>query len=198
MIQCAARRACATSLKKGRLCQWRVSGNARPPCRSRSAGPIAASEVWSNPERGSSIVSASIQEQERERERDAADEKDAESMETEHMFDRTPTALGRDVGRMVRSNQDFLQPEVRLLTGPAQTLADWLSEHTAHNPYRRQLCRKCVIDTLRLLCTLDLFRRLASWHCSICRGLHTNAQTQRLVQNNRGGAVGIRAVVCLM
>lgn len=123
MIRCAARRACAASLKKGRLCQWRVSGNAQPPRRSRSAGPIAASEIWPNPEPCSSV---SIQQQERdrdrqERDRETAEEQDAESVE--HMFDRTPTTLGRDVGRIVRLNQDFLHPEVGWI-GVCATVTD--------------------------------------------------------------------------
>lgn len=149
MIQCAARRACTTSLKKGRLCQWRVSGNAQPPRRSRSAGPIAAPEIWSNPEQQCSSVST--QQRERaERERGEAEDHDAESVE--HMFDRTPTTLGRDVGRMVRSNQDFLQPEVGLCVSLSDRLLPCLlSEHalalsTTH-PRRRRRCVSSALQT---------------------------------------------------
>eukprot|EP00752_Nemacystus_decipiens_P018709 g16773.t1 len=66
---------------------------------------MKAKAIWSSPEPSSKVST-----QQQEREREVAEEQDAESME--HMFDRTPTNLGRDVARMVRLNQDFLQPEI--------------------------------------------------------------------------------------
>lgn len=104
MLQYAARRVGATSLKRGRLCQWTASGWTQPQCRSRSAGPIAASDinVWANPE-----SSRPMHPQE------GSGAKATGGIEAGGFGRaRTPTTLGRDVTRIVQSNQDILAPEV--------------------------------------------------------------------------------------
>lgn len=113
MLQHTVRRACATSLKRGRLCQRRLpTGQAHPhQCRLRSSGPAAVSDlgVWANVDPSSSI-------------REHSDEAIGAAVEHGARSDagpegflrtRTSTTLGREVARILRSNQDTLQPEVR-------------------------------------------------------------------------------------
>lgn len=104
MLQYAARRSCATTLKRGRIGQWRPPACAQTPCRSRSAGPAAVSDmnVWAKPD-----PAVPLQQQ-----GGVAAVTGRDMGGDDALFTRTSTSLGRDVGRMVRSSQDILEPEV--------------------------------------------------------------------------------------
>lgn len=104
MLQYAARRSCATTLKRGRISQWRPPACTQTPCRSRSAGPAAVSDmnVWANP--GAQVSSR--------QQGGVAAVAGRDIDRDDSLLTRTSTSLGRDVGRMVRSGQDSLEPEV--------------------------------------------------------------------------------------
>lgn len=104
MLQYAARRSCATTLKRGRISQWRPPACTQTPCRSRSAGPAAVSDmnVWANP--GAQMSSR--------QQGGVAAVAGRDIDRDDSLLTRTSTSLGRDVGRMVRSGQDILEPEV--------------------------------------------------------------------------------------
>ena len=104
MLQYAARRSCATTLKRGTLSQWKPLACAQTPCRSRSAGPAAVSDmnVWATPD-----PQVPLQQQ------GGVAAAAGRGIDRDHsLLARTSTSLGRDVGRMVRSSQDTLEPEV--------------------------------------------------------------------------------------
>ncbi|CAM9719659.1 unnamed protein product [Pylaiella littoralis] len=113
MIQYAARRACTTSLRQGKVCRWGVPRNAHIPCRSRSAGPFAVSDAWTNTN-PTTITSktVSIQEEQQQGEAAGATEHDETESVKYYCCNRTPTTLGRDVNRVVLSSQDFLHPAI--------------------------------------------------------------------------------------
>ncbi|CAM9488583.1 unnamed protein product [Ectocarpus sp. 4 AP-2014] len=125
MIHYAARRACATRLRQGGgggLSRWKAPG------RLRSAGTFA---VYDNDTADpANTVSAQQQQQQQQQHQGQKEQGGAEATSLaeengegtlEYMFVRRPATLGRDVGRMVRSGQDLLSPEIVDLMVSAST-----------------------------------------------------------------------------
>lgn len=111
MLQYAARRACGTSLKRGRLCRWSAAASAH--CRPLSSGPAASDLRCPNP---SPTVSTQTKQLPQEDGGIRGLRASGVGLEGEEpILSRTSTTLGREVARIVRSDRDMLQPEVTVV-----------------------------------------------------------------------------------